>query len=526
MKKLISFLLVISLLTLIDSGCSRQKQTLIRESVKTEYGLVSGVYSDSTGVTAFKGIPFAAPPVGDLRWKAPQPAESWEGVRKCTRFSASPMQNTPGPLRMWTQEFMPPKEPLSEDCLYLNVWTGAKGAGEKRPVLVYIYGGGFTGGSNSVPLYDGEEMAKKGLVFVVPNYRVGPFGFLAHPELTAESGYNASGNYALLDQIEALKWVQKNIEAFGGDPENVTIAGQSAGAFSVNYLVASPLAKGLFQHAIAESGGAVLSTSRQAGLTLKQAEQAGVRWAESLGANSIAELRAMPAAKIQAARGPSSPVVDGYVVPEQLNQIFAEGKQNDVPLILGWNKDEGIFNGPFLKAVDFVKQIKNYFGDKAGEFLQLIPVNNDDDAHAAQELLGSLQIFGLQSYEWMLLQNKTGKSKVYIYNFERDVPYGEGMKDYGAFHSGELPYAYDNLHMSPRPWTAVDYRLADTMSSYWVNFAKNGDPNGKGLPEWLFCSPSNLKAMIFNTDVHLADLPDQKILDFLEQFYTTRLKDN
>ena len=500
-------------------SCSGEQKNLVRETVSVDGGMIIGSFDETNGISTFKGIPFAAPPVGDLRWKAPQPVESWEGIKQCTAFSASPIQATPAPFMMWTQEFISPKEPLNEDCLYLNIWTGAQKADENRPVFVYIYGGGFSSGSGAVPIYDGTEMAKKGLVFLTFNYRVGTMGFFAHPELTTESGYNASGNYGLLDQIEALKWVKKNIKAFGGDPDNVTIAGQSAGAFSVNYLVASPLANGLFHRAIAESGGAVLNTNQLArGSNLKKAEEAGLKFAESLGASSIAELRAKPADEILKGRVPGSPIIDGYVLPQSVGEIFKQGKQNDVPVILGWNEDEG-FGGAPVSADKFKERVKESFGDKADEFLATFPINNDEEAFAIQNDLGALQTFGVQSYKWMQLQNQTGSSKVFIYRFDRDLPYTNDMKNYGAFHTGEVPYAYNNLKMSPRPWEEVDFNLADMMSDYWVNFATTGDPNGEGLPAWESCASDNLKAMIFDEKTECKSLPSASLLDFLDKFY-------
>jgi len=501
-------------------SCSTSKKNELSGNIAVEGGIISGSYDETTGIAAFKGIPFAAPPIGDLRWKAPQAVVPWEGVKQCTTFSASPIQNTPMPFSMWTQEFITPKEPLSEDCLYLNIWTGAKSAEEKRPVFVYIYGGGFSSGSGAVPIYDGEEMAKKGLVFLTFNYRVGTFGFLAHPELTAESPNHTSGNYGLMDQVAALKWVRQNIQNFGGDPGNVTIAGQSAGAFSVNYMVASPLTKGMIHRAIAESGGAILNINQLArGNNLQQAEAAGLKFAESLSASSITELRSKSAEEILSARGPGSPIVDGYVVPVSVGEIFARGKQNDVPVILGWNEDEG-FGGSPVPAGQFKERVQQMFGEKADEFLKQFPVKNDNDAFAIQNELGALQIFGIQMYKWMQFQNKTGDSKVFMYRFERDVPYADGMQDHGAFHTGEVPYAYDNLKMSPRPWTEADYKLADTMSDYWVNFAAKGDPNAEGLPKWEACSPDNLKAMIFDVEVKCVELPNIDLLKFLDDFYS------
>ncbi|MDX8338904.1 carboxylesterase family protein [Draconibacterium sp. IB214405] len=507
-------------LALILGGCTSQPAKQIKDGVTIADGSVSGSFDESTGITTFKGIPFAAPPVGDLRWKAPQPVEPWEGVKECTEFSASAMQATPVPFMMWTQEYIAPKEPLSEDCLYLNVWTPAKDATEKRPVFVYIYGGGFSSGSGAVPIYDGEEMAKKGLVFITINYRVGTFGFLAHPELTAESPNHASGNYGLLDQVEALKWVNKNIAAFGGDPDNVTIGGQSAGAFSVNYLVASPLTKGLIHRAIAESGGAVLSSNALArGGDLNFGEEAGVKFAEELGVSSIEELRAKSAEEILAGGGFRNPIVDGYFLPKSVGEIFANGEQNDIPVIIGWNEDEG-FGGAPVPADQFKERVKTMFGDKADAFLAEFPLNTDEEAFAIQNDLGALQTFGIQSYKWMLLQNEKATSKVFMYRFERDVPYAEGMTDFGAFHTSEVPYAYNNLKMSPRPWTEEDYKLADLMSDYWVNFATAGDPNAEGLPAWEAATPDNLKAMHFNLTSECGDLPSVKLLKFLDDLYS------
>ncbi len=513
-------LTIVLCLLLLVSACKPENETPIKEQVKTENGLVKGTFVEESGITIFKGVPFAAPPVGDLRWKAPQPTESWEGVKECTKFSASAIQATPVPFLMWTQEFIAPKEPISEDCLYLNVWTGATNPGENRPVFVFVHGGGFSSGSGSVPIYDGEEMAKKGIVFITINYRVGILGFLAHPELTAEADYNASGNYGLLDQVEALKWVNKNITAFGGDPNNVTIAGQSAGAFSINYLVASPLTNGLIHRAIAESGGAIVNTNRLSrGKNLEMAEEDGVKWTESLGANSIAELRSKSADEILAAGGSASPIVDGYMIPEPMMDIFSQGKQNDVPLILGWNENEGNFGGPLQSAEDFKVTLKEKFGDDAVKFLEIFPFSNDEEAMAIQTKLSGLEFFGVQMYKWMLLQNEKATSKVYMYHFERELPYAEGMQPFGAFHTGEVPYAYNNLHTSPRPWEEIDYKLAETMSDYWANFAKTGNPNGEGLPEWSQCTPDNTKVMILGDEVSCEDLPDSKILDFLESYY-------
>ena len=497
----------------------------LSDPLRIENGLISGMKDSKSDVVSFKGIPFAAPPVGDLRWKAPQSVKSWNGVKDCKTFSASAMQGPPMPFSMWTSEFIAPAEPLSEDCLYLNVWTAAKSASEKRPVIVFIHGGAFTSGSGSVPVYDGTAMAQKGVVFVTINYRVGIFGFFSHPGLSKESASKTSGNYGLLDQIEALKWVQKNIAAFGGDPTRVAIAGQSAGAFSVNYLVASPLAKGLFQRAIAESGGAVLPTNPLSGQqNLKDAEQRGIEFARSMKVNSIDELRAKTATELMAVRAMTSPIVDGYVIPEPVYNIFSTGKQNDVPVLMGWNANEGNFGGQLQNAANFKQQAAEKYGEKADEFLKLFPSGTDAEAEQSQLILSGLQTFGVQAYAWMNLQNKTGKSSVFMYHFERAVPYTKDQKPFGAFHTSEVPYAYNNLHMSNRPWVKTDIQLAETMSSYWANFAANGNPNGSNLPEWKACNPKNLKAMILAEKCEIKELPQRDGLNFLEQFYISKLK--
>jgi para-nitrobenzyl esterase len=475
--------------------------------VKTDAGLVSGTVNGDIHI--FKGIPFAAPPVGDLRWKAPQPVQHWTGVKVCDKFSASPMQGSPAPFSMWTEEFLIPKEPISEDCLYLNVWTGAKSSKEKRAVLVWIYGGGFVSGGSACPIYDGEAMAKKGIVFVSINYRVGIFGFFAHPELTKGSGNNASGNYGLMDQIAALKWVQKNIAAFGGDPTNVTIAGQSAGAMSVNCLVASPLGKGLFNKAIAESGASFTNGNT----SLQKAEEDGTRIMKSLNVSSIADMRAMPAEELRKkSQGSYRPVIDGYVLPDAMANIFMQGKENKVSLLTGWNENE--MYGPAKKSEDFKKDAEKNYGADAQTFLQYYPAGTDEEATASQAKLSRDQVFGVQNYTWANIQSSQG-TKVYVYRFTRKVPAtGEYIK-YGAFHTGEVPYAYDNLKFVDRPWEQADHELAGIMSSYWTNFAKTGDPNGKGLPVWDAYDTTGKKIMELDVSSHTTTIPDAAALDLL-----------
>jgi len=501
-------LLVFSLSLFIAVASFAQTKTPV---AKTDAGLISGI-TDSN-INIFKGIPFAAPPVGALRWKAPQPVQPWKGTRQCDTFSASPMQAAPVPFSMWSEEFLIRKEPISEDCLYLNIWTSSTSSNKKLPVLVWIYGGGFVSGGTNVPIYDGEAMAKKGIVFVSINYRVGIFGFFAHPELTKESGYNASGNYGILDQIAALKWVQKNITAFGGDPNNVTIAGQSAGSMSVNILVASPLAKGLFNKAIAESGAGFVRGF--ANNNLQQSEQDGTKTATSLKANSIEDLRKLPASvlmRAQTMRG--GPIIDGYVLPQPIAGIFASGKENNVTLLTGWNENEGLVFGPIKKTGDYIKQIKEQYGNNAQTILEYYPATDDSVAGISQYKLSRDAIFGVQNYTWANVESDQGK-KVFIYRFTRKVPAtGEYVK-YGAFHTGEVAYAYDNLKFVNRPWEDVDHHLADVMSSYWANFIKTGNPNSKNLPEWKAYNTKDKQVMILDITQQSTTLPDYKQLDFL-----------
>ncbi|MHA4739845.1 carboxylesterase/lipase family protein [Dyadobacter sp. MSC1_007] len=483
--------------------------------LKVEGGKITGTVTADGAVRVFKGIPFAAPPVGELRWKAPQPVNAWNGVRSCNAFGASPMQNEPAPFSMWSAEFLIPKTPISEDCLYLNVWTQQqKDTKARKPVIVWIYGGGFVSGGSGAPIYDGEATARKGVVFVSINYRVGAFGFFAHPDLTKESGTNASGNFGLMDQIAALQWVKKNIAQFGGDPDNVTIAGQSAGSMSVNCLVVSPLAKGLFNKAIAESGAGFARNYP----SLQQAEEGGTKAAESLGANSIAALRNVPAEdilkKVQAFRGP---IIDGYVLPESVAAIYNAGKQNPVTLLTGWNEDEGLSGGNAKNAEAYRAQAETQYGGQAQEFLKFYPGQTDEQAAISQNKLSRDMSFGVQNYSWAQAHSRQGK-KAFVYRFTRKLPATGTYAHYGAFHTGEVAYAYDNLRFIDhqlRPLNATDDKLATTMSNYWVNFVKTGDPNGKGLPVWPIYDTNAPKIMLLGDQSEAAPLTDKPALEFL-----------
>ncbi len=481
--------------------------------VKTSYGLVAGAKTGS--IERFLGIPFAQAPVGELRWKAPQPLKAWEGVKSCVAFGPSPMQGEPKPFQFWSEEFLIPASPIGEDCLYLNVWNDTKSKTAK-PVLVYIYGGGFRSGGAACPIYDGAATASKGVVFVSINYRVGTFGFLAHPELSKESSAGVSGNYGLLDMIAALKWVKENIAAFGGDPNQVTIAGQSAGAFAVNYLCASPLAKGLFQRAIAESGSAMLRSALRPTLTQASAEKLGLDFAQKLGASNLQEMRSKSAEAILAAPGGlSSPFLDGYVEPLNMVDAYVPHVNNDVSLLLGWNSEDVVMNR-WMPAANYLQSMTQKYGAKSSEMLSYYPASNDAEAAISQRNLSRDETFGAGVYFWAKTQVAHGKSPVYVYNFNRQVPGSTPETRFGAFHTGEVPYAYDNLDKVRRPFEAADTQLATLMSTYWVNFAKTGNPNGKGLPEWPTFQSGN-QIMQLDVESKASVLKNEKALDLIAQ---------
>ena len=455
------------------------------EPIQVDGGLVVGVPGNDASIMTYKSIPFAAPPVGDLRWRAPQPVVPWKGLHATDKYPPSCVQDIPNANLPWTHEFMVHND-IGEDCLYLNVFVPANAGAKKLPVFVYIYGGGFRQGGTAVPIYDGEGLAKKGLLVVTINYRVGVMGFLALPELTMESGYNASGNYGLLDQIAGLKWVQRNISKFGGDPNNVTIDGQSAGGAAVHDLTASPLARGLFQHAVVESGGSTVNRNGGGGTpTLATAESEGTKFMESKGAHSLAELRATSWQELYKGGPRFAPIVDGYVLPAPFMTVIAEGKQNDVPMLTGSALGElGGLQGPGkpVTLAEYKERARQRFGDSADEFMKLYPATNDAEAEAAQKESTKDQAMVAQ-YLWARMRAKTAKTPVYEYLWDHTLP-GPNSEKYGAFHSSELVYVLNTLNTSDRPFTEDDRKIAAMMSSYWANFAATGNPNGKGLPEW------------------------------------------
>jgi para-nitrobenzyl esterase len=457
--------------------------------VKTQSGVIEG--KDNGAARAFLGIPYAQPPVGDLRWKPPVPAAKWKGVRQATEFGAHCMQgNVFGDM-----VFHDPGG--SEDCLTLNVWVPAKGSSSKLPVMVWIYGGGFVAGATSEGRQDGTHLAQQGVVVVSMNYRLGVFGFLVHPELAKESSHNSAGNYGLLDQLLALHWVHDNIAAFGGDPENVTIFGESAGSFSVCAQMASPLAKGLFQKAIGESGAAFSRSGLSFEPMAARAEKDTKLVSEKLGVHTLAELRALPADKILAPFTPPQsrgfefgPDIDGYFLPEPVPDIFAAGKQNDVPLLAGWNHDEGSFEIDFAEQKPTAESMKasaeKDFGDKAPEFLRLYPTDTEEHVLRSAEDYAGDRFIALSTWDWLESQSKTGKQPVYRYRFDMAPPSSDPKKpNMAAYHSAEIEYVFGQLDSKAGvAWRREDRQLSEQMQKYWSNFARSSNPNGPGLPEW------------------------------------------
>ncbi len=460
--------------------------------VKVAGGQLTGAPATG-GVHVFKGVPYAAPPVGARRWQAPQPVRPWPDMRLATQFGPRAMQ-----LPLFADMNFR-SNGVSEDCLYLNVWTPAQSARERRPVLVYFYGGGFVAGDGSELRYDGESMARQGIVAVTVNYRLGVFGFLAHPELTAESPHHASGNYGLLDQAAALQWVRDNIAAFGGDPQHVTIGGESAGSYSVSAQIASPLAKNLVVGAIGESGSLL---GLQPLPTLGQAEQTGAAFAAAAGAPSLAALRALPAAQLLAATSqPNAPrfgaVVDGYFLPRPPAEIFAAGQQAHVPLLVGWNSQEAGYQSLLEQApitVDnYRTAVQKLYGERAAEALRLYPAATDAEAEQSATALASDRFIGYSTWKWADMQTQTGGRPVYRYFYARPRPAtaaaagpaAPAAPAHGAVHSAEIEYALGNLSTNKVfAWTPDDYQVSKTMEGYFANFVKTGNPNGPGLPAW------------------------------------------
>jgi para-nitrobenzyl esterase len=519
----------------------------VETTVTVQQGRLGGTVSPDGAVRAFKGVPYAAPPLGELRWRLPQPPRPWDGVRPTAGFGP----NAPQFPLAGNSLYAGGHESQSEDCLYLNIWTAAESAEERRPVMVWIHFGAFQFGGASVPLYDGEGLARAGVVVVTLNHRFGRLGFLAHPELTEESGRGASGNYGLHDQIAALTWIQDNIAAFGGDPDRVTVFGVSAGSMSVCMLMASPLAQGLFHRAIGQSGAMLGPVGSSSGISdtmqdLRSAEQTGLRMATALGAKSIGELRSKSAQEIleaplpagadkwvfDAAEEPFSrgafdsgfPIVDGHLLPESPHAVFSHGRQARIPLLTGSVAREASGMPYMTSARQYVDDAHVEYGDQVGEFLSLFPGDTDEEARESSAAASADRVFVWQSWTWARLHARI--EPTFYYHFSREPPLPPGAtfaeRSPGAFHSAEIPYVFRHLAARDWPWESYDHQLSEVMSSYWVQFADRGDPNGERLPEWRTFDAGSPAAMHFGQEIGMRPVPRRKHLDFWDAFFERR----
>ncbi len=513
---------------------------------KIANGIIEGNYNTHTGLQTYFGVPFAKPPVGELRWKAPQPLDNWTGVKQTKKFGPRPMQT------MVFGDMQSRSDGVSEDCLYLNVWTPAKRNTKDLPVLVYFYGGGNVAGDASEPRYDGEAMAKKGIVVVTTNYRLNVFGYLAHPELSAEAPYKASGNYGLLDQQAALAWVQKNIAAFGGDPKKVTIAGESAGSISVSYQMASPLSKNLIAGAIGESGAGINPTL--APVPLAEAEKTGVEFVQKAGYKSIKDLRALSTREIyeiynESKRFGFPVVIDNYFLPKNLPQIFEAKQQAQVPLLLGWNSAE-IPGGAFLQgpanADNFINRVKKEYPNNTDEVLKLYPVGNTDrDVEVSATALASDRFIAYSTWKWFDLHRSNSTQPVYRYLYSKlrpelvdktlasglaggtvkkdaNTPTPPAPKPVGAPHACEIEYCMGNLPLvKDYAWTADDYKVSETMFNFFANFIKTGNPNGDKLPSWSAAKAGDKmpSVMIIDTESKEVKAENDARYEFLDKTY-------
>ncbi len=520
-----------------------EQNTSVR--TKVDNGVVEGFHDRETGLDNFFGIPFAQPPVGDLRWKAPQAPEKWEGILETKHFGHSPVQtNVFGDMRYRS-------DTVSEDCLYLNVWTPALNDTKGLPVLVYFYGGGFVAGDGSEPRYDGASMAQKGMVAVTVNYRLNIFGFFAHPELSAEAPYHASGNYGLLDQHAALAWVQKNIAAFGGDPAKVTIAGESAGSISVSAQMASPLSKDMMAGAIGESGAAINPTL--APVPLADAEKVGKAFAEQAGYTSLAELRALSTEEIFGAYNATTErvrfptVVDGYFLPKTLPEIFNAGEQANVPLLLGWNSAEitgtALMQGLPYTEENYMQKIKEAYPDNHEEVLKLYPHGSPQEIELSATALVSDRFIAYSTWKWFDLHRKNSNQQVYRYLYSKlrpplvDETLEAGLaggtvkkednapdkpKAIGAPHAVEIPYCLGNLYLvNEYVWTEEDHKVSETMQNYFANFILTGNPNGDSLPKWPAAQANDITPPVMVIDVKsgAVDAENDARYQYLDKVY-------
>jgi len=510
-------LVMVCLLTLAASGDAWAQSQI--DTVKVTGGTIQGVAANN--VVSFKGIPFAAPPTNLNRWRAPQPVRAWSGVKRADTFGPGCMQDP----SMAVMFGAPPK--VSEDCLYLNVWTPARTASERLPVMVWIYGGGFSAGMTSIPLYDGTRLAHQGVIVVSIAYRVGPFGFLAARQLAHEG--KGTGNYGLLDLIAGLQWVKKNIDGFGGDSAHVTIFGESAGGIAVSILAASPLAKGLFQRAISESGGNFQPPkfANEGGLNgqpLKLAEKEGDEFLTNLGTRDIMAARTVSADLIQrdgaAASAPRFwPVFDGYVLPGDEYELYELNRFNDTPVLIGTNSDEGaLFAQPGVTATSFRAQVQQGYDIKAGSILTAYPSSTDAEAATSSKNLFRDTAFAWPTWTWARLQSRVGKNPVFIYYFDHRTP----LSPEGATHGAEMQYVFGNFDTRQGAPSAADAALSEHMMAYWVNFAKTGNPNGTGLPNWPAFTQNSQQVLYLDATIAAKPVPNSAQLQVLDDYFAWR----
>lgn len=476
-------------------------------TIKIASGFIEGIPCGNPSYTLFKGIPYAKPPIGEYRWKAPADPEPWEGVRRCNIFSPVSIQRKQDFGQFYQKEFFPVNVPMREDCLYLNIWTPSLSGDEKFPVMMWIHGGGFIAGYGHEMEFDGEAFCKRGVILVTINYRLGILGNLAHPDLSKMSHNNVSGNYGILDQIQALKWISKNIAAFGGDPGNVTIFGQSAGGMSVQALISSPLSKGLFHKAIVQSAGGIETLGGN--LTLEEAEKTGTMLCEKAG-KSIHELMRLPAeelhdityaVRLSLDKGLTfKPIEDGYVLTENPGDAVAYGRQHDVAYMTGSVSGDGIlFNAllwglPVKTKNEFERLVRMKYHSQADQYLKLFNVQSDANLDTVQSHIARA-VSLIPPRSWAKAHNRMGRKPAYIYYFDRDIP---GEDHPGAFHSSELWYIFGTLARCWRPMQVFDYKLSLIMTDYWTNFAKYGEPNGEGLPLWPPFTKESPYTMVMN----------------------------
>jgi para-nitrobenzyl esterase len=495
--------------------------------VQVDGGRIAGITTGSGMVRAYLGVPYAAAPVNDLRWRPPQPVAKWPGTRSMDRFGPMCLQRLDYRDSMYFQG----DHPTAEDCLTLNIWEPARTGREKLPVMVWIHPGGFTQQAGSLPLYDGSNLAKKGVIVVTFNYRLGLLGFLALPDLTGESQNHASGDYGLMDQVAVLEWIKRNIAAFGGDAENVTLFGQGSGAVSIAYLAASPVAHGLFTRAIAESGGA-FGGDMKPPRTQAESEAAGQTLMRTLHVETLAQMRNLPGDLLVDAKSDIAPTIDGWLVTHPVSAAQDISQSNTGSVMVGSNGDEASRFQPILPASKFIEEVHRRYGEHADAFLSIYPAGSNEEAASSFYASGRDITYGWQAWTWAKLHTQTGEQPAYLYVFRHPPPFAAGLgyrernpaSGLGAYHGAEIPYVFDNLDAANQgtivhPWREADRTLATMMSDYWTNFAKTGNPNGRGLPMWPAFRTGSNDVMIFGDDPRAGPVPYRAGLNFADTIF-------